>query len=403
VNATDPTRPTRLTRSTRLTGTRRTRSRGLLVALVAIALLAACGVESREGGGPPTTVAPVVLTSDPVAGAVDVAPDHVVTITADGGTIGAMTVASPEGAIPGALSDDNTTWTSSATLVPLTTYRVTGTTVDAAGATSVVEWSFATGKPANVFRAILSPGDDKVVGVGMPVIVKLSSAVPKALHAAFVARLKVTSVPSVVGAWHWFSDTELHWRPKDYWPAGTKVEVDAEINGFTPGDGSFAAKDVTIRYSIGDSHVSTVDVNTHTMTVVSNGKVVRTIPVSTGRDQYPTHSGVHLTSEKANPKIMDSSTVGIPRNGPGGYYESVPYSVRISNSGEFVHAASWSTGSQGNANVSHGCVNVSPTDGAWFYDFTQIGDVVDVVGSPVPLEPTNGWGDWQIPWAQWAN
>ena len=81
----------------------------------------------------------------------------------------------------------------------------------------------------------------------------------------------------------------------------------------------------------------------------------------------------------------------------------MPFSVRISNSGEFVHAADWSTASQGNSNVSHGCVNVSPADGQWFYDFTQIGDVVDVVGSPVQLEPTNGWGDWQIPWAQWAN
>jgi len=254
-----------------------------------------------------------------------------------------------------------------------------------------------------VFRAILSPGDDKVVGVGMPAIIKLSSAVPKAQHAAFVSRLKVITVPAVTGAWHWFSDTELHYRPATYWPAGTKIEVDAKIAGYTPGDGSFAVKDVNIKYAVGDAHVSTVDVNAHSMSVTNNGVVVKTIPVSTGRDQYPTHSGVHVASEKANPKIMDSSTVGIPRDGPGGYYESVPFSVRISNSGEFVHAASWSTGSQGNSNVSHGCVNVSPTDGQWFYDFTQIGDVVDVVGSPVQLEPTNGWGDWQIPWAQWAN
>lgn len=379
------------------------RPRAALLVVVGVMLLAACSGVETEAAGPTTTVAPVVLVSDPVAGAVDVAPDHVVTITASGGSIGAMTIASATDVVSGALSDDNTTWHSTATLVPLTTYRVTGTTVDAAGTTAVVGWTFTTGKPANVFRAILSPGDDKVVGVGMPVIVKLSSAVPKAQHATFVSRLTVTSVPAVVGAWRWFSDTELHWRPKDYWPAGTKVEVDAKINGFTPGDGSFAAKDVNVKYSIGESHISTVDVDAHIMTVVSNGVVVRTIPVSTGRDEYPTKSGVHLASEKANPKIMDSSTVGIPRNGPGGYYETVPYSVRISNSGEFVHAASWSTESQGNSNVSHGCVNVSPTDGAWFYEFTQIGDVIDVVGSPVQLDPTNGWGDWQIPWAQWAN
>jgi lipoprotein-anchoring transpeptidase ErfK/SrfK len=181
------------------------------------------------------------------------------------------------------------------------------------------------------------------------------------------------------------------------------VTVTAHIAGYAAPDGAYGAKDVTITYSIGAAHVSTVDVNAHTMTVTENGAVVRVIKVSTGRDEFPTHGGIHVASEKANPKIMDSSTIGIPRNSPGGYYESVPWSVRISNSGEFVHAASWSTAAQGNRNVSHGCVNVSPADGEWFYGFTQIGDVVQVNGSPVPLQPTNGIGDWQIPWAQWAN
>ena len=376
----------------------------MLVVVVGTLLLTSCSAVGTELSESTTTTAPpVTLVADPVAGAADVAPDHVVTITASSGTLGALTVTSPAGAVAGVLSDDNTNWHSTATLIPLTTYTVVGTTVDAAGSTAAIGWSFTTGKPATVFRAILSPGDDKVVGGGMPAIIKLSSAVPKAQHAAFVSRLKVITVPAVTGAWHWFSDTELHYRPATYWPAGTKIEVDAKIAGYTPGDGSFAVKDVNIKYAVGDAHVSTVDVNAHSMSVTNNGVVVKTIPVSTGRDQYPTHSGVHVASEKANPKIMDSSTVGIPRDGPGGYYESVPFSVRISNSGEFVHAASWSTGSQGNSNVSHGCVNVSPTDGQWFYDFTQIGDVVDVVGSPVQLEPTNGWGDWQIPWAQWAN
>ena len=375
----------------------------MLVAAIGVLLLASCDAVGNEESAPTTTAPPVVLVADPIAGAVDVAPDHVVTIAVTDGTIGAMAITSTAGAVTGELSDDNTTWRSTATLVPSTTYAVDGTTVDVLGGTAHVSWQFTTGKPANVFRAVLSPGDDKVVGVGMPVIVKLSSAVPPAQHAGFVAKLKVTTVPVVVGAWHWFSNTELHWRPKDYWPAGTKISVDAKIAGYTPGDGSFGVKDVNISYAIGDSHISTVDVNAHTMSVVSNGAVVKTIPVSTGRDQYPTHSGVHLASEKANPKTMDSSTVGIPRDGPGGYYESVPFSVRISNSGEFVHAAPWSVDSQGRANVSHGCVNASTADAQWFYDFSQTGDVVEVVGSGEQLQPTNGIGDWQIPWAQWAN
>jgi lipoprotein-anchoring transpeptidase ErfK/SrfK len=139
------------------------------------------------------------------------------------------------------------------------------------------------------------------------------------------------------------------------------------------------------------------------MGVFTNGVIDRVIDVSTGRDEFPTKGGMHVASEKHNPEVMDSSTIGIPNNGPGGYIETVPWSVRISNSGEFVHAAAWSTGSQGNSNVSHGCVNISPADGEWFYNYTLIGDVVQVNGSPVQLEPTNGIGDWQIPWAQWAN
>ena len=165
----------------------------------------------------------------------------------------------------------------------------------------------------------------------------------------------------------------------------------------------WGVKDVTVNYSIGDPHVSTVDANAHTMTVTDNGAVVKTIAVSTGRDKYPTKSGVHVVSDKAQKVIMDSATVGIPRNSPDGYYETVFWDVRISNSGEFVHAAPWSVGDQGHVNVSHGCVNVSTADAEWFYNYSQVGDVVTVVGTDEALEPTNGYGDWQIPWANWAN
>ena len=127
--------------------------------------------------------------------------------------------------------------------------------------------------------------------------------------------------------------------------------------------------------------MSTVDANAHTMTVTDNGAVVKTIPVSTGRDKYPTKSGVHVVSDKAPKVIMDSATVGIPRNSPDGYYETVFWDVRISNSGEFVHAAPWSVGDQGHVNVSHGCVNVSTADAEWFYNYSQVGDVVTVVGT----------------------
>jgi lipoprotein-anchoring transpeptidase ErfK/SrfK len=144
-----------------------------------------------------------------------------------------------------------------------------------------------------------------------------------------------------------------------------------------------------------------VNANTHRMRVTSNGHTLKVLPVSTGRDKYPTTNGIHFVIEKTQDELMDSATVGIPRDSPDGYYEHVFWSVRISNSGEFVHAAPWSVGSQGHANVSHGCVNLSTADATWFYKQARRGDVVQVVGSP--KKPGNSFGvvDWNLSWAAW--
>jgi lipoprotein-anchoring transpeptidase ErfK/SrfK len=129
---------------------------------------------------------------------------------------------------------------------------------------------------------------------------------------------------------------------------------------------------------------------------------VRSVPISAGRTKYPTMGGVHIVLYKSYDVIMDSQTVGIPRNSPDGYYEHVFWDVAISNGGEFVHAAPWSVGAQGNSNVSHGCVNLSPADATWFYGFSTLGDVVEVVGSPRPPSDDAGTLDWRLPWEQWA-
>jgi lipoprotein-anchoring transpeptidase ErfK/SrfK len=150
--------------------------------------------------------------------------------------------------------------------------------------------------------------------------------------------------------------------------------------------------------------ISTVDVTAHVMSIRRNGTLLRVAKVSTGRDKYPTKGGVHIVLEKANPQIMDSETVGIPRDSPDGYYEKVPDSVRISNGGAFVHAASWSVQSQGVANVSHGCVNMSPADAHWFYGLAKRGDIVNVIHASVqPVLWDAGMADWNITFSDWAN
>jgi lipoprotein-anchoring transpeptidase ErfK/SrfK len=155
---------------------------------------------------------------------------------------------------------------------------------------------------------------------------------------------------------------------------------------------------------VGSRVISVVDVAAKRMTVTVDGKLVRTLKVSTGRDKYPTRGGVHLVLEKVKVEIMDSATVGIPRNAPDGYYEKVPNSVRISYGGAFVHSASWSVRDQGVRNVSHGCVNISPSDAAWFFDLVKRGDVVDIIHAKAPpLLSDPGMSDWSIPFSKWAN
>ncbi len=149
-------------------------------------------------------------------------------------------------------------------------------------------------------------------------------------------------------------------------------------------------------FTIGDSHVSVVDANTYKMDVFTNGQLERTIPVSLGRPKYPTKSGVHVVMDKERTTIMDSASFGVPAGSSESYSTKVEWATRISNSGEFVHSAPWSVKDQGRRHVSHGCVNASPENAKWFFDYSQLGDVVEVKGTPAQIEGTNGFGDWNV-------
>ena len=238
----------------------------------------------------------------------------------------------------------------------------------------------------------------------MPVAVTFNRAVPQAARAAVARRLTVTTTPELTGAWHWMSATEVHWRPPEFWPAGTQVLVHSDLTRVDVGGGVWGTGTHTSKFRIGDAHVSVADAATHMMTVTSNGNVVKVAPMSAGRDQYPTRGGVHIALDKSQVVTMDSQTVGIPRDAPDGYYEKVFWDVRISNGGAFVHAAPWSVGDQGQRNVSHGCINLSPADAEWFYNFSLRGDIVNVVhaaGAPDLHDP--GMSDWNLSWEAWSS
>ncbi|MGH9012192.1 MAG: L,D-transpeptidase, partial [Acidimicrobiia bacterium] len=179
------------------------------------------------------------------------------------------------------------------------------------------------------------------------------------------------------------------------------VSVRSDLRNLKVGE-AWGADERMIQFKIGPAHVSTVDVATYQMTVTENGQVVKVMPASMGQKKWPTHHGIHLVLEKSKSVTMDSSTIGIPRNGPGGYYRKVAWATRLTYSGEFVHAAPWSQWAQGKRNVSHGCINVSTANAKWFYDFVQRGDIVEVINSPKkPKLYDPGTSDWNIPWEQW--
>jgi lipoprotein-anchoring transpeptidase ErfK/SrfK len=385
----------------------------LVVAAVVVLALVGVGVVALGRGGGPgnragsaghgataTRVAPVRLTVTPRDHATRVALDARARVVAQVGRLRAVRVTGARGGrLAGTLATDGRSWVSSGPLAPATQYTVVANAVDDAGTPTRRRSSFTTLTPRAELRAAVMPLDGETVGVGLPIGVWFSQ--PVADRATVERRLQVTSSKKVTGAWHWFADNEVHYRPRSYWPAGASVTLRARLAGTDAGRGVWGVADRTIRFRIGERRVSVVDVRAHRMTVTSGGRTLRVLPVSTGREQYPTTNGVHFVIGKAQDELMDSSTVGIPRNSPGGYYEHVAWSVRISNSGEFVHAAPWSTGSQGRANVSHGCVNLSTADAAWYFRLTRRGDVVEVRGSPKPPGSSFGVADWNMSWRRW--
>lgn len=387
-----------------------------LLALFGLLLVSACtgtpasSEPSRsvnDGSVEPTsasaTPAPVQtdVTMNPPAGATDVNPLTPLQLTANDGTLMAVSVTNNEGVeVQGELSADAKTWSSTERLGYARTYTATVKTLSHKGITSQFTGSVQTLVPENQAAITTIPGKPgNTYGVGMPLIVKFDEPI-KDKDKAEEYMVVTTSVPTQ-GAWYWFSDKEAHWRPKDYYQPGTTVSLDVQIYGKDLGGGMYGQKDHSTSFTVGDSMVSEISNADKQLKVYKNGELIRTMPASLGMEKYPSQSGIHVVQEKYEMKVMDSSTWGLPTDHPDGYYEEVPYATRISFSGEFVHAAPWSVADQGVRNVSHGCINLSMENGKWFHDTATYGDIVIITGTEVDLKATDGWGDWNIPWETW--
>jgi lipoprotein-anchoring transpeptidase ErfK/SrfK len=354
------------------------------------------GSGAAEGSG-------LNLTFNPANGATAVPLDAPITVSVSSGHLGTVQVNGPLGQpVAGALSPGGQTWSSSpGALAPLTSYTIVVTGRNSSGKTVQQQASFTTLQPAATLTDDIEPTSG-TVGVGMPIIVKFNHSVvdKAAVQKAYVVQM---STP-VLGAWNWISDKEMRFRPQAYWPTGEHVTLTSSLAGVNAGNGVWGGTSRTVGFAVGDAHISTVDINSHTMTVTNNDQVVQTFKDSAGRDKYPSMGGVHIVQYKQPDVLMDSQSVGIPRNSPDGYYEHVAQDVNISDGGEFVHSAPWSVGAQGNSNVSHGCVNLAPSDATWFFNFSQRGDIVNIVNSPRPPDLGDGGTmDWNTSWETWTD
>jgi lipoprotein-anchoring transpeptidase ErfK/SrfK len=380
----------------------------LVGALMAVSLVAAgCGNgdsgSSPAAGGPsdvfdsqstqPDAPKAAVRTNAP-RGATAVPVDRRLSVTASSGTLDAVNVTSKSGPVPGKMSSDNKTWTAGTLLEPGTAYTVRSQASVEGGksVTRVTHFRTAALTLDQQTYPSIAPLAGQTVGIGMPVIVRFD--VPVTDRASIERHLHVVSQPAQKGSWHWISSTEVHWRPAKYWKAGTKVTVNADINSVPAGNGIFGQLDRSITFHVGDAHIYKVNTVTDQMRVFSNGKLLRTLPITTGEQPaYTTRSGTKVIIEKFPSKDMNSETVGI--TGADAYnIHGVQWAMRVTYSGEFIHAAPWSVASQGHANVSHGCTGMSTANADWLYHMTNVGDVVEYTGTDKPMTLTNGYGDW---------
>ena len=227
-----------------------------------------------------------------------------------------------------------------------------------------------------------NPTNGAKAGAAKPIYINFAR--PIADRAMAEQAIHISSVPPVPGRFYWTRDTQVRWRPQDFWPAGTVVNIDAS--------GTKSS------FTVPEQLVATIDDATHQMTVMRNGKLEKTIPVSMGMAAggHTTPNGTYYVLEKFPDIVMDSSTYGVPVNSAQGYKVHVQLAVRIDNSGNFVHSAPWSVSDQGVRNVSHGCINISPENAKWFYDNFGSGDPVVIKNSKGIYNQPDGASDWQM-------
>ncbi|WP_327356674.1 L,D-transpeptidase [Streptomyces sp. NBC_01304] len=301
--------------------------------------------------------------------------------------------------VAGELSADGKRWHTTSPLAAGAHYTVKVSTEDEEGSPGRKLLNFETTAAKKALKVEFGP-ESGTYGVGQPVTAKLSKPVKGKEARAIVERsLTVRSEPATQGAWHWVDSETLHYRPKDYWPANASINVSSHLDGIKVNDKLWGGESKPLQLKTGDRIEAVTDASSHYMTVYRNGEEINSMPVTTGKPGWETRNGVKVVLGLEYVVRMTSSAIGAAEF----YDKQVYYATRLTDSGEYVHAAPWSVGSQGYENVSHGCTGMSTGDAAWFYETVKQGDLVKVINSYGEDMPAfgNGLGDWNMPWKEW--
>ncbi|WP_161068595.1 L,D-transpeptidase [Streptomyces sp. HUCO-GS316] len=396
------------------------KGKALLAPVVGVLLLAvtACGGgggsdsgsggegKGKDSGSAQSKQSEAVVSISPKDGAESVETSGALKVGAAKGKLTEVVVKDAKGTkIAGQIAADGASWKPSTHLAASTKYTVHAVAKDSEGRTAAEDSSFTTLTPQNTFIGNFTPEDGSKVGVGMPFSVRFTRGItsPDAVEKA----ITVKTEPAVEVEGHWFGNDRLDFRPEKYWKEGTKVTVELNLDGVEGRDGVYGEQTKTVSFTIGRNQVSVVDAAKRTMKVMQDGKVVKTIPVTTGKPGYDTWNGQMVMSEKLTVTRMNGETVGY-----GGEYDikDVPHAIRLTTSGTFIHGNYWGGDAFGNYNASHGCVGLRDVRGgydsgvpaAWFFNHSMIGDVVVVKNSnDRTVDPDNGFNGWNMSWEKW--
>ncbi|WP_425412608.1 Ig-like domain-containing protein [Micromonospora halophytica] len=365
-------------------------------------ILGGCTAERKpaEGSAPGRAAEDLAVTLSPVDRTRDVPISAEVGTSVTGGKVTTVTLTDDQGRkVTGEPREDGSSWVPGTPLENGRTYTAEVTATGASGRTTVKRTTFTTAPKSNkqAITSTLYFTGNQTYGTAMPVTVAFDPGIPKEARAAVQRRLFVKTDPPQPGTWSWLEDgSQVYYRAPDFWKPGTKISVRSALEGLPIGKEYVGDDDRKATSKIGRQVALEIDNATKQMSVFQDHRLVRKIPVSLGKASTPSSSGKMVIMEKFQQTTFDTRGSADP------YVVDVEDAQRYTWGGEFIHAAPWSEGDQGNTNVSHGCANISSSAADWLMGVTQVGDLITVKGTEVQLEPGNGWTAWNVSWDEFV-